>query len=67
VIHDKQQAIDQSGKYPEGRSSMVVIIKSSPEASYKNLVDALDEMVINQVKKYAVVKPSDEDLMILNQ
>lgn len=61
VIRDKQAAIDQSGKYPEGRKGMVVIIKAGPEASYKNMVDVLDEMLINGVSKYAVVKPSAEE------
>ncbi len=66
VIRDKQQAIDQSGKYPEGRKGMVVIIKAGPEASYKNMVDVLDEMLINGVTKYAVVKPSADELRFLS-
>lgn len=66
VIRDKQAAIDQSGKYPEGRKGMVVLIKAGPEASYKNMVDVLDEMLINGVSKYAVVKPSGEELAILS-
>ncbi len=34
----------------------VVIIKPNEEATYKNTVDILDEMTINQVKRYAMVK-----------
>jgi len=66
VIRNKQNDIDQSGKYPEGRKGMVVIIKPGPESSYKNMGDVLDEMLINGVSKYAVVKPSVEELQFLN-
>ncbi|MBE2229322.1 MAG: biopolymer transporter ExbD [Chitinophagaceae bacterium] len=34
----------------------VVIIKPSAECTYKNTVDILDEMTINQVRTYAMVK-----------
>ncbi|MBX9732440.1 MAG: biopolymer transporter ExbD [Chitinophagaceae bacterium] len=35
---------------------MVVLIKPTADATYKNLVDVMDEMLINGIKKYAVVK-----------
>jgi biopolymer transport protein ExbD len=37
----------------------VVILKPNAEATYKNTVDMLDEMTINQVKRYAMVKVLD--------
>ena len=39
----------------------VVIIKPNEEATYKNTVDILDEMAINQVKRYAMVKVLKEE------
>jgi biopolymer transport protein ExbD len=43
----------------------VVIIKPNDEATYKNTVDILDEMTINLVKRYAMVKVlPDENSLI---
>ena len=43
----------------------VVIIKPTKDATYKNTVDILDEMTINQVKTYAMVKifPQEYELI----
>ena len=55
-IRERQEWLDvHPGK--EGRDGLMVLVKSTPEASYKQVVDVLDEMTINQVKKYAVIKP----------
>ena len=43
----------------------VVIIKPDKDATYKNTVDILDEMTINQVKIYAMVKILDEEYQLI--
>lgn len=43
----------------------VVVIKPDAEATYKNTVDILDEMTINNVRRFAMVKisPTENDLI----
>jgi biopolymer transport protein ExbD len=57
IILDKKKATD-----PE---DFVVVIKPMPDATYKNTVDILDEMTINDVKRYAMVdiSPVEEQLI----
>ncbi len=43
----------------------VVIIKPSEDATYKNTVDILDEMAINNVKRYAMVKLGQEEIDLI--
>lgn len=53
VLLDKLQAI----RIAHGSSKdMVVLIKPGNGATYKNIIDVLDEMLINGISKYAVVE-----------
>ena len=67
IINKKQHRLDAGiNKNKEGRDGLMVLIKPGKEASYKNVVDVLDETTINRVKKYAVVKLSAEETDFLN-
>jgi hypothetical protein len=45
----------------EGRNGLIFLIKPTKQSTYKNVVDALDEVSINDVKKYMLLEPSAEE------
>ena len=45
----------------------MVILKPNDEATYKNTVDILDEMTINRVKRYAIVKILPEEVELIKK
>lgn len=61
VIIDKKKSTN-----PE---DFVVVIKPGPDATYKNTVDILDEMTINEVKRYAMVDlfPIERQMMVATE
>jgi hypothetical protein len=44
---------------------LVVIIKPTVDATYKNTVDILDEMTINAIKRYAMVDISAQEYQLI--
>jgi biopolymer transport protein ExbD len=44
---------------------LVMIIKPTIDATYKNTVDILDEMTINEIKRYAMVDISDTEYQLV--
>lgn len=48
------------------KDGQVVVIKPTSEATYKNLVDALDEMQICSIDKYAIVDMAEGDQYLLD-
>jgi hypothetical protein len=40
----------------------ILIIKPSPESTFKNFVDIVDEVAINDVKHYYTSETDDEDV-----
>ena len=47
------------------KTAPVVIIKATDQANYKNLIDALDEMQICSISRYAIVDITDGDKFLL--
>ena len=47
--------------------TMTVIIKATDNSTYKNLVDALDEMQICSIGKYVIDKMNDQDVELLKK
>jgi biopolymer transport protein ExbD len=61
----RQIILDKKKKTPA--EDFFVIIKPDKDATYKNAVDILDEMNINDVSKYAMVKPTDDEYSKIQQ
>jgi biopolymer transport protein ExbD len=70
VIIKKKKAVMENGRrlgYPKDTldKDLVVVIKPNKEATYKNTVDILDEMTINQVHRFALVDITDDENMLI--
>jgi len=46
---------------------LVIVLKPNEEATYKNTVDMLDEMTINQVKRFALVDISEVENQLVHK
>lgn len=55
VIRQKQKWLDEHNRQ-EGRNGLMLLIKPGPDANYENVVDMIDQALINNVQKYAIVK-----------
>jgi biopolymer transport protein ExbD len=64
VIRQKQKQLDVCNK-KEGKNGLMLLIKPGENAAYSNIIDMLDEALINNIKKYAVLKQQDEEIKYL--
>jgi biopolymer transport protein ExbD len=55
----KKNATDTLVKHP------VVIIKPGPNTTYEGLISAIDELQLNQIKKYSIQMPDHNDTILL--
>jgi biopolymer transport protein ExbD len=60
-----EQYKEQSIEIKKNKNSPVVLIKASDFSTYKNLIDALDEMQICNIGRYTIVDITDGDLRLL--
>lgn len=64
VIRAKQKKVAAAFGDPD---ELVIMIKATKGANYRNMVDALDEMKINRVARYALVDITDEEVNMLGE
>jgi biopolymer transport protein ExbD len=66
----EQKARDKGKPDPRAAcvdEDFVVVIKPDEEATYKNTVDILDEMTINNVRRFAMVKISETEKELIKK
>ncbi|MDD3321031.1 MAG: biopolymer transporter ExbD [Paludibacter sp.] len=61
----QEQFTKEVSEIKSGKNTPVVIIKATDNATYKNLIDALDEMQICNIGKYVIDKITPGDLFLL--
>ena len=66
VIQKKRESVIQMGRSlgyarDSADKDMVVVIKPNEEATYKNTVDILDEMTINNIRRFALVEITEPE------
>ncbi len=67
-IYDQALAKIKRGELETGKiPTMTIIIKCTDESSYKNMVDALDEMTICSIGTYVIDKINEDDLKLLEK
>ena len=59
VVRNKQAALDRVS--PGKRKDLVLMIKPTPESNYQQLINVLDEVLINEVTRYAVMDITPEE------
>jgi biopolymer transport protein ExbD len=57
IVRNKQAVLSKIGK----RNDMVLMVKPAPESNYQQLVNVLDEVLINDVKRYAIMDLTPEE------
>lgn len=65
-IYQKELSKIKGGELEDGKiPTLTLVIKATDNASYKNLVDALDEMQILSIGTYVIDKISEDDTKLL--
>jgi hypothetical protein len=62
IIRQKQNEL---AKRNVDKKELIVLIKPSTNSSYKNMVDVLDEMLINEVSRYVIADLQTEESAFL--
>ncbi|MDB5198543.1 MAG: biopolymer transporter ExbD [Chitinophagaceae bacterium] len=62
IIQQKQVSLTNNHI---NKNELILIIKPTTESSYKNFIDALDEIYINDCKHYFVAEPGENEILKL--
>ena len=66
LIRKKQMQLEQPGN-KHSKDRLVYLIKPTKQSTYKNIIDALDEAIINGVKKYMIIDASVEESQVFRE
>ena len=68
TISDKGEEIKKSGLFDLAKDPepMIVLIKMTDDATYKNMVDVLDEMNITNQKKYMLMDITGDEVALID-
>ena len=66
ILKKKADVISRSRDAENPEKDFVVVIKPSVDCNYQNVVDILDKMAINVVKKYALVDISEGEAQLVS-
>ena len=61
LLSRRQSVLEYSASKGKPKNGIIVIIKPSKKATYRNLVDILDEMAIVDVPTYAIVNEFSQE------
>jgi hypothetical protein len=64
IIRQRQNELN---KRKIDKKDLVVLIKPGRSSSYKNVINALDEMLINGVSRYVITDLENEEIFLLEQ
>jgi Biopolymer transport protein ExbD/TolR len=65
IIRTKQKLLDNSTVF--NRSDLMLLIKPSSQASLLSFVNAMDEVLLNDLKHYAIVELDESDKQLLKE
>ena len=67
IILDKKKRVEAAVLPTDKVKSVVIIIKPTDEANYKNVIDMLDEMAIDKVGTYTMVPVTPQEVALLDK
>lgn len=65
IIRERQAWLNQTNINEDGMDGLMFIIKPGENSHYGQVIDAMDEVQINGVKKYIILRPNKEEAIYL--